>query len=263
VTRAVSAAFEDLFQLQRADWEGLPPLRFPPAPDGPLGNAISADLTTNLWMDMLSQLDLPAGAQLLEFGCGASTTRALVERHGLLWHGLDTPGSMEALQRQDHNSVTYYDGNRIPFSDASYDAVLSVQVFEHVANPALTFQEIARIVRPGGYLLGSTSHIEAFHSDSTFTYTPAVFASLLENNGLQLKSISAGIDGMALLMRRIVRQFGAVEEPGEWPFFRTDSPLNQMIETIGLRQGIDPRRINALKLEVVGQFHFLAQKPAA
>jgi SAM-dependent methyltransferase len=169
---------------------------------------------------------------------------------------------MEALQRKDHESVTYYDGGRIPFSDASYDAVLAVQVFEHVADPALTLEEIARIVRPGGYLLGSISNIKAFHSNSTFTYTPALFATLLENNGLQLRSISAGIDGMALLMRRIVRQFGAVDEPGESPFFRTDSPLNQIVEAIGLCQGVDPRRINALKLEVVGHFRFLAQKPA-
>lgn len=262
VARAVSAAFEDLFQLQRTDWDGLPPLRFPSVPDGPLGNAISADLATNHWRDMLSQLDLPVGATLLEFGCGASTTRELVEKYGLVWHGLDTPGSMEADQREDQDSVTYYEGNHIPFSDASHDAVLSVQVFEHVADPALTFQEIARIIRPGGYLFGSTSHLEAFHSDSTFTYTPAVFATLLERNGLQLKSISAGIDGMALLMRRIVRHFGAADEADQWPFFREGSPLNQMIEAIGLREGVDPRRINAAKLEVVGQFHFLAQKPA-
>jgi SAM-dependent methyltransferase len=263
VTQAVNAAFAELFQLDRPNWETLPTLRFPAVPRWPLGDAISADLATHHWSEMLRQLGLPHGAQLLEFGCGASTARELVERHGLIWHGVDVPDSMEALQRTDHDMVTYYDGNRLPFPDASYDAVLSVQVFEHVADPKLTFQEIARIIRPGGYLLGSTSHLEAFHSNSTFTYSPAVFASLLENNGLQLKSISAGIDGLALLMRRIVRDFGAVNEPEKWPFFRSDSPLNQMIEMCGERQRVDPRRVNALKLEVAGQFHFLAQKPDA
>jgi SAM-dependent methyltransferase len=263
VTEAVLSAFAQLFQLESPVWDRLPTLRFPAAPSGPLGDAISAELRTYRWRDMLSQLKLPPGALLLEFGCGASTARADVERHGLLWQGLDVPGSDEARRRTDHEAVTYYDGNLIPFADSTYDAVLSVQVFEHVADPALTFRELSRITVPGGYLLGSTSHIEAFHSDSTFTYTPAVFAKLLEDNGFKLKSISAGIDGMALLVRRIVRQFGAHSESDRWPFFGGQSPLNQMIEAIGLRQGVDPRRINALKLEVVGQFHFLAQKANA
>jgi SAM-dependent methyltransferase len=263
VTRALSSALTELYQLEPPDWEGLPKLRFPQVPDGPLGEAISADLGTRHWLTMLGELELPRGAGVLEFGCGASTTRALVEQHGLGWHGLDIPESMEARQREDQESVTYYDGRHIPFPDASYDVVLSVQVFEHVPDPALTFAEIARIIRPGGYLLGSTSHIESFHSDSTFTYTPAVFARLVADGGLRLLSISAGIDGMALLMRRMVRQFGAMTEPKQWPFFRRHSPLNQMIEACGARQGVEPRRINALKLEVVGHFHFLAQKPDA
>lgn len=40
--------------------------------------------------------------------------------------------------------------------DASYDAVLSTQVLEHVADPALYLAECRRILRPGGRLLLTT-----------------------------------------------------------------------------------------------------------
>jgi hypothetical protein len=88
-----------------------------------------------------------------------------------------------------------------------------------------------------------------------------VFADLLTQYGLVPVEISAGMDGLTLMSRRLARQFGAADEATVLnPFFTEASPLNQLIEEAGIRQGIDPRRINTLKLELVGQFHFLARK---
>ena len=42
---------------------------------------------------------------------------------------------------------------RLPFADASFDAVLSTNVFEHVMDLDLAFREIRRVLRPGGSLL--------------------------------------------------------------------------------------------------------------
>jgi ubiquinone/menaquinone biosynthesis C-methylase UbiE len=42
---------------------------------------------------------------------------------------------------------------RLPFDDASFDAVLSTDVFEHVMDLDLAFSEIMRVLRPGGSLL--------------------------------------------------------------------------------------------------------------
>jgi SAM-dependent methyltransferase len=38
----------------------------------------------------------------------------------------------------------------VPFSDASFDVILSHACFEHFADPALAIREIARLLRPGG-----------------------------------------------------------------------------------------------------------------
>lgn len=41
----------------------------------------------------------------------------------------------------------------LPFSDAAFDAVVSLHVFEHLRAPEATLREYARIVRPGGLVL--------------------------------------------------------------------------------------------------------------
>jgi SAM-dependent methyltransferase len=43
-------------------------------------------------------------------------------------------------------------GERLPFRDRSFDAVLSFDVFEHVQGPAQVLAECHRILRPGGRL---------------------------------------------------------------------------------------------------------------
>jgi SAM-dependent methyltransferase len=180
---------------------------------------------------------------------------------GFAWRGLDVPDSQEAKSRSNDTDVTLYDGGIVPFPDNSFYVVLSTQTFEHVADPHQTFSEVSRVLESGGFLVGSTSHLEPFHTDSTFTYTPAVFAKLLTHYSLTPVAISAGMDGLTLLTRRLARQLGAADEARELnPFFTEASPLNQLIEEDGQRQRVDPRRVNALKLELVGQFHFLAQK---
>jgi SAM-dependent methyltransferase len=48
------------------------------------------------------------------------------------------------------------DGRSLPFDDASFDVVFSIYVLEHVADPASFAAEIARVLRPGGVVIGLT-----------------------------------------------------------------------------------------------------------
>lgn len=59
-------------------------------------------------------------------------------------------------------------GEDLPFGDDSFDVVISYDVHEHVEDPARTFEEIARVLAPGGdvwmvfptYLGGRSSHLD-------------------------------------------------------------------------------------------------------
>lgn len=51
---------------------------------------------------------------------------------------------------------------RLPLADAEFDLVVSIQVLEHVLDPAAAVRELARVLRPGGVLLLSTDNRRAF-----------------------------------------------------------------------------------------------------
>jgi SAM-dependent methyltransferase len=47
---------------------------------------------------------------------------------------------------------------RLPLGDAEFDFVVSIQVLEHLLDPAAGIRELARVLRPGGTLLLSTDN---------------------------------------------------------------------------------------------------------
>lgn len=89
------------------------------------------------------------GQRVLEIGAGAGwQARALAER-GLDVVAIDLEGGVYDGVRV--HPVQGYDGRRIPLPDASVDVVFSSNVLEHVPHVAEFQDEIARVLRPGGY----------------------------------------------------------------------------------------------------------------
>jgi SAM-dependent methyltransferase len=54
-------------------------------------------------------------------------------------------------------------GERLPFADASFDAVLSLVVLEHVRDPFRCAAEIVRVLKPGGRLYASAPFLQPYH----------------------------------------------------------------------------------------------------
>lgn len=102
---------------------------------------------------------------------------------------------------------------RLPFDDASFERVLSVQVLEHLLDPGAGVAEMARVLRPGGALVISTdnaaNHISRAlnlprtaavralglagrHAKVTFphgSFTPRAFTGLLAGAGLEVERL--------------------------------------------------------------------------
>ena len=95
---------------------------------------------------------LPEAGDVLEVGSGdGKILRTLAEqRDGLRLHGCDIRDWQSPDPRVEFRVMT----REIPFPDASFDAVLVVDVMEHVDDPAYLVAEIARVLRPGGRFVG-------------------------------------------------------------------------------------------------------------
>lgn len=198
--------------------------------------------------------------RVLDLGCGpgSSVDYFRARDPDVQWVGLEVPDPHEPPTRRDARIETF-DGVSIPFDDESFDLVYCKQVLEHVRHPLPLLEQVRRVLSPGGYLAGSTSQLEPFHSRSMWNYTPLGLAELLEEAGLSLQELRPGIDGLVLIVRRLL--------PRRAPFDRWyarwwggQSPLNRTIDTYARARRLDVRAVNAAKLLFSGQFAFLAQR---
>jgi SAM-dependent methyltransferase len=95
---------------------------------------------------------VPPGSVLLDAGCGRGRTFLYRRRlPSVRVVGLDI--SPHARDNPNVDSQTLGNLEALPFADASFDAVLSTHVAEHLARPETAFDEMARVLRPGGRLL--------------------------------------------------------------------------------------------------------------
>lgn len=111
------------------------------------------------YLDVLGR-ELPAGAALLELGCGAGEpmTRVLSGRFRVV--GLEIAPNQLRLARANAPLAALLRGDmaRLPFRANCFDAVAAFYSMTHVPraeHPAL-LGEISRVVRPGGLLVITT-----------------------------------------------------------------------------------------------------------
>ncbi len=91
---------------------------------------------------------------VLDLGCGDGHF-ATVAFPGRAQVGLD-PGwgaLREAAARRAYRWAIQADGARMPFPSSSFGTVISNSVLEHIPDVEAVLQEVARVLRPGGYFL--------------------------------------------------------------------------------------------------------------
>ena len=88
---------------------------------------------------------------VLDVGCGEMPFRGLLPA-GVRYTGLDVLAADDFGMRR-HPEILAFDGQHIPFPDASVDHILCTEVLEHAEDPVALIADMHRVLRPGGTLL--------------------------------------------------------------------------------------------------------------
>jgi len=103
----------------------------------------------------LFQAAIGRGNRVLDLGCRAGAlTRHFLDGNDVV--GLDVDRA--ALAKAEALGIQPVQANveePLPFEDASFDAVVAGELFEHLQFPDALVREISRVLRPGGVIVGS------------------------------------------------------------------------------------------------------------
>jgi 2-polyprenyl-3-methyl-5-hydroxy-6-metoxy-1,4-benzoquinol methylase len=129
---------------------------------------------------LLEQADLPAGARIVDFGCGDGVYSRELAAKGFTVTGLDLVEEMVVLAREQdpEGTVTFSTGGAAQLASAgACDAVVSLNVLAYLTDGELRdfWDALGEILAPGGILLVSHSN-ELFDLFALNTGTAGFFA---------------------------------------------------------------------------------------
>tara|TARA_Y100000593_G_C4311446_1_gene338546 strand:- start:32 stop:715 length:684 start_codon:yes stop_codon:yes gene_type:complete len=135
--------------------------------------------------------EFPKGSKLLDVGCGNGDFTYELERLGFDVCGIDFS--------EEHNLGNKFikvdiQKDKYPFPDNHFDLVFSKSVIEHLTDPGFLFDEVHRILKPGGTFVCLTpswkhSYKEQFYIDHTHVtpFTRHSLETLCELSGFENK----------------------------------------------------------------------------
>jgi SAM-dependent methyltransferase len=118
-------------------------------------------------LEWIDDLALPKGARVLEVGCGAGFTAIELGRRGYTVEAMDSSEAMVERTRRnaiksgvsDRVRVFRGDVNSLPFENDVIDLVLAMGVLPWLGSLDLAVREMARVLRPGGYMIFSSDNL--------------------------------------------------------------------------------------------------------
>ena len=132
--------------------------------------ADQADVLTDL---LHGDTHYPAGARVLEAGCGVGAQTSILARRSpralITSTDISATSLAEAQRRiraEGHHNVRFeqQDINRLTFDDASFDHVFVCFVLEHLSDPEAALRSLLRVLRP----TGTITVIEGDHGSAFF-----------------------------------------------------------------------------------------------
>ena len=149
--------------------------------------------------------DICKNKKVIDIGCGHGRNKKLIQDVGGEWIGVEKfEGGAHTVMGSAEN---------LPFDNDTFDVAIMDAVLEHVEDVGKAFQEVSRVLKPGGQFIGYVAFMECFHEISYCHLSHKALEYYAEKNNMKLSKISGGsrfgIDyHLAVLLYPIPFNFG-------------------------------------------------------
>ena len=154
--------------------------------------------TREKWLEK-SLMTIPEGKKILDAGAGELQYKKFCKHLKYISQDFgqyDGQGNEAGLQTQTWDNTKLdivSDIADIPVKDSSFDAIMCIEVFEHIPHPNDAVKEFSRIIKKDGTLIITTPVSSITHFAPYYFYngyTRYYFEKLLGENGFKVKEIS-------------------------------------------------------------------------
>ena len=131
---------------------------------------------------LFTHFDSSTVGKVLEIGCGAGTVAAhLSNKHGMQIVATDADPEQVQLAKShygEHENLRFCqaDATDLPFENAEFEMVLSLNVFHHIGDWGGVLSEVNRVLKPKGYFV--------FHDLAYSKLAVIILRPLVRNYGL-------------------------------------------------------------------------------
>jgi ubiquinone/menaquinone biosynthesis C-methylase UbiE len=181
------------------------------------------------------------GSSVLDLGCGEGVL-ALLKRKDVYLAGLDlSPDLVELARRNGYDTACVAHLTELPFADASFDYVVSLDVFGHVdfADKDAVLTEIKRVLRPDGVTMHGIESLDRNLHPDYATASREQLAQFIAVDG------HIGLETDEDIARRFSQFFSSVQSEPRYTLCLSSAEFIKQYDNYGA--AFDPDFIDYLK----------------
>ena len=212
-----------------------------------------------------------AAPRILDCGCGTGSNLEMLRSYGRAV-GFDLTATGVRFAKARGHQVAQASIGDIPFATGAFDLVTAFDVFQCLPDPVerSAMAEIARVLKPGGFLLLHVAALEILHgrhsvlSEEVRRYTPARLRRIVEHGGFAIDRLT--FDHMSLLPLMLpVRLWhrataaGGQVTAGESEIAVPAAPVNAALTALVSLEALALRAVN---MPIGSSLMCLARKPS-